>query len=97
MSCLFEYNKYIKKVIVHIKTPILFDASCSGIQHLSALTTDIDIAKLVNLVEASKDVNIETPYEFVNNPADFYSFCIKNIIKNIYIYLVYIKKMKNNN
>ena len=49
-----------------IKTPILFDATCSGIQHLSALTKDIKIANLVNLVQ--KD-----------SPSDFYQYCIDKI------------------
>nr|ADO51620.1 rnapol [Moniliophthora roreri] len=72
ISTLFEYNKFIKKEIKEIKTPILFDATCSGVQHLSALTTDLDICKLVNLIEATKD-----------EPSDFYNFCIKNILNNI--------------
>lgn len=75
ISCLFEYNKYINKEIFEIKTPILFDATCSGIQHLSALTTDLEISKLVNLTELIKD-----------EPSDFYNFCIENIntvIKNL--------------
>lgn len=72
ISCLMEYNKYSKGLIKDIKTPILFDATCSGVQHLSALTTDLDIAKLVNILETSKD-----------EPSDFYSFCVENIIENI--------------
>ena len=72
ISCLFEYSNYKNKKITEIRTPILFDATCSGIQHLSALTTDLDISKLVNLIEVSKD-----------EPSDFYEFCIKNILVNI--------------
>ena len=33
--------------------PILFDATCSGMQHISALTTDLNIAPLVNLTHTS--------------------------------------------
>jgi hypothetical protein len=72
IACLFEYNNWSNKEITDIKTPILFDATCSGVQHLSALTSDLDIAKLVNITESVKD-----------GPSDFYEFCIKNIIKNI--------------
>nr|QWO71452.1 RNA polymerase [Calocybe cyanea] len=72
ISCLFQYNSYLNKEISEIKTPILFDATCSGIQHLSALTTDLDISKLVNLVETAKD-----------EPSDFYKFCIDNINFNL--------------
>ena len=31
------------------KQPVLFDATCSGMQHLSALTTNIELAVMVNL------------------------------------------------
>jgi len=40
-TCVIDYNK--------CKLPVLFDATCSGMQHLSALMTDIDLASLVNL------------------------------------------------
>lgn len=44
-----------------VKTPVLFDATCSGMQHLSALTTNIDLAVLVNLT--NRELN------------DFYGHC----------------------
>ena len=72
ISCLFEYKDYVENKISDIRTPILFDATCSGIQHLSALTTDLEISKLVNLIELNKD-----------EASDFYEFCIKNIKLNI--------------
>lgn len=72
ISCLLEYNKYEQNIITEIKTPILFDATCSGIQHLSALTSDIEIAKLVNLIESTKD-----------EPSDFYEFSITNVVNTI--------------
>lgn len=31
--------------------PVLFDATCSGMQHLSALTTNLELAVLVNLTQ----------------------------------------------
>ena len=42
LTCILSYYNYVYKNI-EIKVPILFDASCSGIQHLSALTTDLII------------------------------------------------------
>jgi DNA-directed RNA polymerase len=72
ISCLIEYIKFLEDKS-EIKTPILFDATCSGVQHLSALTTDHDLAKLVNLVSISGD----------DGPADFYEFCIKSIWESI--------------
>jgi DNA-directed RNA polymerase len=68
-SCFVSLYKFIKEE-KEIKTPILFDASCSGIQHLSALTKDIEIAKLVNLLDDE-------------NPNDFYNYCIDLVIKFI--------------
>jgi DNA-directed RNA polymerase len=69
LACTFAYCNFIKNN-TEIKIPILFDASCSGIQHLSALTTDTTIAKLVNLLN-----NLE--------PLDFYQYCIDNLIEVI--------------
>src|SRR6202030_1480025 len=70
ISCIIAYNNYInyKK---DIKIPILFDATCSGVQHLSVLTSDLDLAKLVNV--------LNNPDSELEGPADFYSFCIKFI------------------
>jgi DNA-dependent RNA polymerase len=65
MSSFLSYYNYIKHNI-ETKIPILFDASCSGIQHLSALTSDVKIAKLVNLLSNKE-------------PSDFYQYCIEKI------------------
>ena len=69
LSCFISYYNYLtyKK---EIKIPILFDASCSGIQHLSALTKDIKIAKLVNILNNEE-------------PSDFYQYCIDKIVEII--------------
>jgi hypothetical protein len=71
ISFFISYYNYLSKGI-EIRIPILFDASCSGIQHLSALTTDKEIAKLVNILPGLDD-----------KPSDFYQFCIEEIIENI--------------
>jgi len=72
ISIFISYYRH-KKSGVEIKTPILFDATCSGIQHLSALTKDAKIANLVNLVQNE-------------SPSDFYQYCIdkiKMVMKNL--------------
>lgn len=38
--------------------PVSFDGSCSGIQHLAAMTRDLDTGKLVNLVDQGKPQDI---------------------------------------
>lgn len=50
-------------------TPVLFDATCSGMQHLSALTTNIALAILVNLTK--------------NKLNDFYAHCAEIVIQVI--------------
>ena len=67
VSSFLAYYKYIKSNKL-INIPILFDATCSGIQHLSALTKDEKIAQLVNLF--SNDT-----------PSDFYQFAIDKLIQ----------------
>lgn len=66
MSCFIAlYNHF--KFKTQIKLPILLDASCSGIQHLSALTSDSKLAKLCNVLHEA---------EYTDKNADFYSYCI---------------------
>lgn len=69
ISIFISYYNYIK-YNAEIKTPILFDATCSGIQHLSALTKNSQIANLVNLIQNE-------------SPSDFYQYCIDKIIEVI--------------
>lgn len=49
--------------------PILLDASCSGIQHISSLTLNKDLASNVNVYTESFNINDE-------NPVDFYSYAV---------------------
>jgi len=56
-----------------INNPILFDASCSGIQHISALTLDKNLARYTNVIS-----NAESPKNQL--PEDFYTFAL-NIIR----------------
>lgn len=74
MSCFLSiYKSYLSckgsnRSYSNSKTPVLFDATCSGMQHLSALTTNIDLATLVNL----------TNHEL----KDFYGHCAE-IVKEV--------------
>ena len=52
--------------MLQCENPILFDATCNGIQHLAALTRELDIALKVNLVQRN---NTDQIYE--EKPQDF--------------------------
>jgi DNA-directed RNA polymerase len=56
-----------------IKTPVFLDATCSGIQHLSALLLDLELGISVNL----------SPYNQEDGPNDIYSDLINPINKAI--------------
>src|ERR1700739_3923533 len=46
-----------------VQLPVFWDATCSGIQHLTAIIKDVNLAHHVNLVEQAAD----------SKPADLYS------------------------
>ena len=50
---------------VEISNPILFDASCSGIQQLSAMTKEGDLATQVNLITKSDSPELDLPHRFL--------------------------------
>lgn len=73
--CLEYKNVLLSDGIYITHLPVQFDASCNGIQHLSSLITDTNLAKKVNIIEAS----------FKDIPNDLYNECVKHIkdeIKN---------------
>ena len=43
-------NAFYKNGKIVLKNPILLDASCNGLQHLAALTREVDIAVKTNLI-----------------------------------------------
>jgi DNA-directed RNA polymerase len=47
-----------------VYNPILFDGSCSGIQHIAALTLEKELAKIVNLFTESEIPENELPLDF---------------------------------
>ena len=69
LSIFISYYNYTYSNL-EIKNPILFDATCSGIQHLSALTKNSKTANLVNLLQNE-------------SPSDFYHYCIEKIVEEI--------------
>jgi DNA-directed RNA polymerase len=62
---------FIKKDL-KINNPILFDASCSGIQHLSAMTKEVDMAIQVNLIPTSENPELDAP-------KDFYTYALERV------------------
>jgi DNA-dependent RNA polymerase len=65
---------------IHINNPILFDASCNGIQHLSAMTRDIDLAIKTNVIQ-----NIPDNSNNIDDlkPQDFYTYAADLIQKEL--------------
>lgn len=64
MLAIIDYlNAQKEGTNITINNPILFDASCNGIQHLSALTREIDTAIKVNLVKLNKE-DTDVPQDY---------------------------------
>lgn len=59
INSLISYKKD-QKVIFN--NPILFDASCNGLQHLSALTREVDIAVKTNLISLPDLPNMKNDF-----------------------------------
>jgi DNA-directed RNA polymerase len=70
MSCFLALYKAIVSGNTRIKTPVLFDATCSGMQHLSALTTNISLGSMVNIIGGDE-------------PQDFYQHCATKVVECI--------------
>jgi DNA-directed RNA polymerase len=51
-----------------VKLPVFLDATCSGMQHLSAILQDINMGTHVNLIKKSESENVGDLYETVVNP-----------------------------
>ena len=71
ISVYFAIKDYIVNKNYRFNIPILFDASCSGIQHLASLANDLSIAKMVNVVSTEDCRN------------DFYSIAAEYVNKHI--------------
>jgi DNA-directed RNA polymerase len=87
-----EASTYNSKFL-HYTLPILLDATCSGMQHLSSLTSNVELATCVNIISHDQ-------------PEDFYTRCadtlneaiqtgddmVSNLLKGIRIKRELIKK-----
>jgi DNA-directed RNA polymerase len=71
----------IKDIIINkqynINIPILFDASCSGVQHLASIACDIKLAKMVNVVGTGHGRS-----DFYQIAADYVENSINNLELN---------------
>ena len=67
----------LKDIIIYkdynITIPILFDASCSGVQHLASITNDLELAKMVNVISS---LNVKN--DFYQIAADYVADYIQN-------------------
>ena len=61
---IYNYNESTNKEKFIINNPILFDASCSGIQHISALTLDKNLATYSNVFTDKLNPLAEKPEDF---------------------------------
>jgi len=85
----------IKDVVINKKynsiftIPILFDASCSGVQHLASLANDLTVAKMVNVVSEEKTRNdfyslaADHVREYIANPEIKFNIEAKNKLMKI--------------
>lgn len=71
-TCL-EYNNVINDENYISRLPIYIDATCNGLQHLAAMTNDVNLAKYVNLLKSNDDLI----------PEDIYKEMANKVIKNI--------------
>jgi DNA-directed RNA polymerase len=79
LFALIEVLESIDKAVVPtVCVPVLFDASCSGIHHLSALTRDIEIARKVNIIP---EEHLETDDTILDKSTgqDYYLYASKKV------------------
>nr|QWO71463.1 RNA polymerase [Termitomyces sp. T99] len=72
MSIMYAKLYHIRNANTLISNPILFDASCSGIQHIASLTLEKELANNVNVISEAKSPKEELPQ-------DFYSYALDKI------------------
>jgi len=74
LACALELKGYLNNPKEFIsRLPILLDATCNGLQHLSGMTSDIHLAQRVNITETT----------IYDNPRDIYSELIPSIQNKI--------------
>nr|QWO71472.1 RNA polymerase [Termitomyces sp. T70a] len=72
MSIMYAKLYHIRNANTLISNPILFDASCSGIQHIASLTLEKELANNVNVISEATSPKEELPQ-------DFYSYALDKI------------------
>lgn len=77
LSCCVELKNYYANPTVFLsRLPVYLDATCNGLQHLSTMINDTNLAKFVNLVNSNKDEIPKDVYlhmvSFVNNKIQKY-------------------------
>nr|QWO71467.1 RNA polymerase [Termitomyces sp. K1Aa] len=72
MSIMYAKLYHIRNANTLISNPILFDASCSGIQHIASLTLEKELANNVNVISEANSPKEELPQ-------DFYSYALDKI------------------
>jgi hypothetical protein len=88
ISILMGFIKILRdrdnKIKCIINNPILFDASCSGIQHLSAMTRDVEMARKVNIIPEKELDNADKMIILDKSKAqDFYQYATTLIQLNL--------------
>jgi len=79
LSCCIELKNYYAEPTRFLsRLPVYLDATCSGLQHLSTMINDTNLAKYVNIVNSNRD----------DIPNDVYSHMISFVNKKIQEYLV---------
>jgi DNA-directed RNA polymerase, mitochondrial len=75
ISIIFSNLLHLKNPRTIISNPILFDASCSGIQHIASLTLEKELASNVNVYSDSSNPKDDLPQ-------DFYNYALGRIVEN---------------
>lgn len=73
LACCLELKKYSKNPHFISTLPILLDATCNGLQHLSAIAHDLNLGERVNISPSTDD----------NTPNDIYSDLVQPIRDSI--------------
>ena len=76
MSIMFAKLLHLKNPSDKVSNPILFDASCSGIQHIASLTLEKELASNVNVISESLQPKDDLP-------EDFYTYALSKITETL--------------
>jgi DNA-directed RNA polymerase len=82
VSVYFSLIKHMKDPSQSYHTPVLFDASCNGMQHLSALFSDIELGKLSNVIANEEEIPEDVYTEISNSVTDTISNLTDEDLRN---------------